>query len=106
MARPKRGEILSLTIDDLAFGGEGVGRADGYVVFVPGALPGDRLQVRLAQARSPFAPGALQGVFGPPPPPGDPPCPHFRRGGGGRLPPRARPAHLRVKAYTVTHSLE
>ena len=38
MARPKRGEILSLTIDDLAFGGEGVGRADGYVVFVPGAL--------------------------------------------------------------------
>ena len=40
MARPKRGEILSLTIDDLAFGGEGVGRADGYVVFVPGGLPG------------------------------------------------------------------
>jgi hypothetical protein len=30
MARPKRGEILSLTIDDLAFGGEGVGRANGY----------------------------------------------------------------------------
>src|SRR5262245_19727375 len=28
MARPKRGEILSLTIDDLAYGGEGVGRAD------------------------------------------------------------------------------
>ena len=43
MARPKRGATLSLTIDDLAFGGEGVGRADGYVVFVPGGLPGDRL---------------------------------------------------------------
>jgi len=62
MARPKRGEILSLTIDDLAFGGEGVGRADGYVVFVPGGLPGDRLRVRLVQVRSRFGRGASAGI--------------------------------------------
>src|SRR5262249_11420326 len=63
MGRPKRGEILSLTIDDLAYGGEGVGRADGYVVFVPGGLPGDRLQVRLVQARSRFGRGVIDAVL-------------------------------------------
>ncbi|PYO56256.1 MAG: 23S rRNA (uracil(1939)-C(5))-methyltransferase RlmD, partial [Candidatus Rokuibacteriota bacterium] len=57
MARPRRGDSLFLTIDDLAFGGEGVGRADGYVIFVPGGVPGDRVRVRLEQARSRFGRG-------------------------------------------------
>jgi 23S rRNA (uracil1939-C5)-methyltransferase len=43
-ARPQRGDELELTIDDLAFGGAGVARSDGYVVFVTGALPGDRVR--------------------------------------------------------------
>ena len=47
MAKPKRGDTLSLAIDDLAFGGEGVGRADGYVMFVRGGVPGRPLRVRL-----------------------------------------------------------
>src|SRR5437763_561480 len=41
MAKPKRGDLIELVVDDLAFGGDGVGRADGYVVFVRGGLPGD-----------------------------------------------------------------
>ena len=57
MSRPKRGDALSLTIDDLAFGGEGVGRADGYVVFVRGGVPGDRLRIRLVEARARFGRG-------------------------------------------------
>ena len=52
MGRPKRGERLPSTIDDLAFGGEGVGRADGYVVFVPGGVPG-------GSAAGPARPGPL-----------------------------------------------
>ena len=36
-ARPRRGEQLEVEIDSLAFGGRGVARADGYVVFVAGA---------------------------------------------------------------------
>src|SRR5207253_506458 len=52
MAKPKRGETIELVVDDLAFGGEGVGRADGYVVFVRGGLPGDRLRVTLTESRA------------------------------------------------------
>ncbi|HTG09844.1 MAG TPA: TRAM domain-containing protein, partial [Candidatus Eisenbacteria bacterium] len=106
MARPKRGEILSLTIDDLAFGGEGVGRADGYVVFVPGALPGDRLQVRLVQVRSRFGRGVIEAVLEPSPQRVEAPCPYFGRCGGCRLQHVAYEAQLTFKSKQVVDALE
>jgi 23S rRNA (uracil1939-C5)-methyltransferase len=101
MARPKRGEILSLTIDDLAFGGEGVGRADGYVVFVPGGLPGDRLRVRLVQVRSRFGRGVIESIVSPSPDRVEAPCQYFGRCGGCRLQHLAYPAQLAFKAKQV-----
>ena len=106
MARPRRGEVLSLTIDDLAFGGEGVGRADGYVVFVPGGLPGDRLQVRLVQARSRFGRGTIEAVLEPSPHRVEAPCPYFGRCGGCRLQHVAYPAQLAFKSKQVADALE
>ena len=106
MARPKRGEILSLTIDDLAFGGEGVGRADGYVVFVPGGLPGDRLRVRLVQVRSRFGRGVIDAIEEPSPQRVEAPCPYFGRCGGCRLQHMAYPAQLAFKAKQVVDALE
>ena len=106
MARPKRGEILSLTIDDLAFGGEGVGRADGYVVFVPGGLPGDRLRVRLVQVRSRFGRGVIDAIEEPSPQRVQAPCPYFGRCGGCRLQHMAYPAQLAFKAKQVVDALE
>ena len=50
-ARPKPGTELVLEIDSLAQGGRGVARADGYVVFVSGALPGDTVRARLSKAK-------------------------------------------------------
>src|SRR5438067_6380686 len=54
MAKPRRGDVLDLTIDDLAFGGEGVGRVQGYVLFVRGAVPGDRVRAKGIGARAGF----------------------------------------------------
>jgi 23S rRNA (uracil1939-C5)-methyltransferase len=54
-ARPRRGELLEVEIDSLAFGGRGVARRDGYVVFVAGGLPGDRVQAEVTKAKSRFA---------------------------------------------------
>jgi 23S rRNA (uracil1939-C5)-methyltransferase len=53
--RPRRGEPLELEIDSLAFGGRGVARSDGYVVFVSGALPGDRVRAEVTKAKRRFA---------------------------------------------------
>jgi 23S rRNA (uracil1939-C5)-methyltransferase len=57
-ARPQRGEELELDVDALAYGGRGVARANGYVVFVAGALPGDRVKVRIDKAKRGYAEGS------------------------------------------------
>ncbi len=106
MARPKRGERLSLTIDDLAFGGEAVGRADGYVVFVPGGVPGDRVHVRLEQARSRFGRGVIEAIDEPSPHRVAAPCPYFGRCGGCRLQHITYSAQLAFKAKQVADVLE
>ncbi|HET9676949.1 MAG TPA: 23S rRNA (uracil(1939)-C(5))-methyltransferase RlmD [Solirubrobacterales bacterium] len=52
---PRRGELLELDVDSLAFGGRGVARADGFVVFVAGALPGDRVRAEVTKGKKRFA---------------------------------------------------
>ena len=54
-ARRHRGEQLEVEIDSLAFGGRGVARADGLVIFVAGALPGDRVRAEITKAKRRFA---------------------------------------------------
>lgn len=54
-ARLRRGELLEVEIESLAFGGRGVARSGGYVVFVAGALPGDRVRAEVVKAKRSFA---------------------------------------------------
>jgi 23S rRNA (uracil1939-C5)-methyltransferase len=54
-AKRHRGEQLEVEIDSLAFGGRGVARADGMVIFVAGALPGDRVRAEVTKAKRRFA---------------------------------------------------
>ena len=49
------GELLEVEVESLAFGGRGVARADGLVVFVSGALPGDRVRAEVTKGKKRFA---------------------------------------------------
>jgi 23S rRNA (uracil1939-C5)-methyltransferase len=53
--RPQPGDELELTIDSLAFGGAGVARTDGYVVFVQDAVPGDRVRALVEKSKRAYA---------------------------------------------------
>ncbi len=55
--RPERGQELELTVDSLAYGGEGVARLGehGYVVFVAGAVPGDRVRAVVYKRKRNYA---------------------------------------------------
>ena len=105
MAKPKRGDTIELVVDDLAFGGEGVGRADGYVVFVRGGLPGDRLRVRLLESRPRYGRAIIEAVLTPSPDRVEAPCPYFGRCGGCRLQHLAYPAQLAFKERQVRECL-
>jgi 23S rRNA (uracil1939-C5)-methyltransferase len=51
----RRGEQLEIEVDSLAFGGRGIARSQGLVVFVAGALPGDRVRAEITKAKKRFA---------------------------------------------------
>jgi 23S rRNA (uracil1939-C5)-methyltransferase len=74
--RPKPGEELELRIESLAHGGAGVGRADGFVVFVRGAVPGDRVRARVSKAKRSFAEADVAELLEPSPERVEPAAPH------------------------------
>jgi 23S rRNA (uracil1939-C5)-methyltransferase len=53
--RPRPRDELELEIDSLAYGGKGVARRNGYVVFVSGALPGDRVRAAVTKSKRTYA---------------------------------------------------
>ena len=73
MDRPRRDDILELEVHDLAFGGAGVARHDGYVVFCRDTAPGDRVRARVVKARRRFAEADLVEVLRPGPQRVEPP---------------------------------
>jgi 23S rRNA (uracil1939-C5)-methyltransferase len=50
-----KGETLEVEVDSLAFGGRGVARVGGYVVFVSGGLPGDLVRAEVTKPKRRFA---------------------------------------------------
>src|SRR3954468_9807040 len=62
-ARPKPGTALQVSVDDFAFGGAGVARIEGYVVFVRGAVPGDRVVARVTRSKRDYAEAVLVDVI-------------------------------------------
>ena len=75
-ARPRTGDELELTIDRLAHGGAGVARLDGYVVFVRGAVPGDRVRARMTKSKRSFAEADSVELLEPTPDRVEPVAPH------------------------------
>lgn len=57
------GKEIEIDIVDVAYGGRGVGRYDGCAVFVPFALTGERVRVRITKARKKYAEGEMQEIL-------------------------------------------
>ena len=106
-ARPsfRRGDEVTLVIDRMAYGGRGVGRVDGYVVFVPDTAPGDRVRARLWRAKPSYAEADLVAVESPSALRTAPPCPHFGPCGGCAWQHLGYADQLRAKESIVRESL-
>lgn len=76
------GTELVVEITGIAYGGDGIGRHEGRVVFVPFAIPGEKVRVRVAQARRQWIRATVLQVLVASPDRVAPPCPLFARCGG------------------------
>lgn len=63
----QQGEMLKVTITDLSNGGDGVGRWDDRVVFVPNTVPGDEMRVKLTKVKKSHGFGIPAGIIKPSP---------------------------------------
>lgn len=78
-----KNDVVSVEIEDLAYGGLGVGKLDGFVVFVEGALPGELVSARIIKKKANHAQAVIEKIERPSPHRiADPPCPLFGRCGG------------------------
>ena len=86
MAAPvHKDEEVELRVDSLAYGGNGVARLNGFVVFVRRGLPGDRVRARVTKVKRGFAEALATEVLEPSPQRVDAPCAHYPACGGCRF---------------------
>lgn len=105
MARLQRDQELDVDVVDLAFGGMGVARDEGYVLFVPDTTTGDRVRVRVRKARRKYGEADLLEVLDPSPDRITAECPYIPLCGGCRLQHVAYPATLEAKRAQVREHL-
>jgi 23S rRNA (uracil1939-C5)-methyltransferase len=99
------GDQVSLTIDDLAYGGDGVGRLAGFAVFVPDVCPGEIVRVEIGEVKRSFARARLLAVEQAAPERAVPLCPVYGRCGGCRLQHLDYDAQVKAKTAFVRDAL-
>jgi len=98
--------VVSVAIDSIAAGGDGVGRTNGLVVFVPRTAPGDVVTAQIS-GKGHFARGMLRNIVTPSPVRIEPPCPHYTgdRCGGCQLQHMTYDSQLVAKQMIIRDSL-
>jgi 23S rRNA (uracil1939-C5)-methyltransferase len=80
---PTKNDTIQVEIDDLAYGGLGVGRLEGFVVFVEQALPGEIVTARIVKKKKNHAQAVIESIDRPSEHRvAEPPCPVFGACGG------------------------
>lgn len=104
---PQVGDEYEVTLSHWAYGGEVMGRLpDGRAVFVPYAVTGEVVRIRLTEVKPRFARGEVVAIVEPSPDRVPPRCPHYGRCGGCHYQHLAYPAQLTAKTAIVRDQLQ
>jgi 23S rRNA (uracil1939-C5)-methyltransferase len=99
------GDIIEVTAERLAYGGDAVAHIGGLTIFIRLAAPGDRLRVRVTEKKKRFARAEIQEVIAPSPVRRPPPCRHYGECGGCQLQHLEYDEQLAAKAQFVRDAL-
>jgi len=105
LPRPKRGDLIEITIDDWGDKGRGIGRYGNMVVMTDRGVPGDRVDVCVTSRKRRHLLGSIVQVLTPSPHRVEPRCKHFGVCGGCRLQDLAYEQQLADKARHVREQL-
>lgn len=102
----EKNKDYELDIDNLGMNGEGIGRIEGFTVFVEGAIPGERVLIKVVKVTKSYAYGKLLHIIQKSQDRTEPPCPYYKRCGGCQLQHISYSRQLQFKAEKVKDALE
>ena len=97
---------LTITLTDIAHGGDAIGRDDGRVIFARYGIPGEKVEVQVLRQRRDYAQGRVTRVLDPSPHRTTPPCPYFGVCGGCQWQHIDYPYQLELKRKILKEQLE
>lgn len=101
----KKNDHLTVTIEDLGTEGEGIGRVDGFTLFVKDTVPGDRVEVKIVKCKKNYAYARLEKVLMPSPFRVKPECAYHRQCGGCQLQTLSYEKQLEFKQNKIRNNL-
>lgn len=102
----RKNETVTLQFEDLTHQGNGVGKVDGYPLFVPFALPGEEGSVKIVKVNKNFGYGKLLDIHKKSPRRVEPPCHVYERCGGCQLQHMSYEQQLQMKQDQVKHAMQ
>lgn len=101
----KKNDIIRLTIEDIGTEGEGIGKIDGFTLFVKDAVVGDEIEAKIMKAKKNYAYARLERVLTPSPYRVEPRCAYYRQCGGCQIQVLSYEKQLEFKQSKVRNNL-
>ena len=101
----KKNDTVTVTIEDMGSEGEGIGKVDGFTLFVKDAVIGDTVEAKIMKAKKNYAYARLEKVITPSPFRVEPKCTYHRQCGGCQIQALAYEKQLEFKANKVRNHL-
>ena len=102
----KKNEVYTVTVTDLLSEGEGLGKIDGYPLFIKDALPGDVVEARLTKVKKQYAYARLEKIITSSPDRIQAVCPYARKCGGCQIQTLSYEKQLAFKEQKVYNNLK
>lgn len=102
----QKNDVVQITIEDIGNDGEGIGKADGYTLFVKDAVIGDVLEARITKCKKNYGYARVEKVVEPSPFRVEPRCPFHRQCGGCQIQAMAYERQLAYKQNKVKNHLQ
>jgi 23S rRNA (uracil1939-C5)-methyltransferase len=101
----KKNDIVTVTIEDIGTEGEGIGKIDGFTLFVKDAIVGDKLEAKILKAKKNFAYAKVEKILEPSPYRVEPKCAYHRQCGGCQIQALSYEKQLEFKQKKVFNNL-
>ena len=101
----KKNDLVTVSIEDIGTDGEGIGRVDGFTLFVKDAVMGDVVEARITKVKKQYAYARLEKMLTSSPYRIQPKCPYHRQCGGCQIQALAYEKQLEYKQQKVRNNL-